>query len=96
MLNYSVNTKRSDTMMAMHQCARFSENPKLSHEKVIKKLVKYLIGTNNIGIESKINSSLGLTAYTDSDFANEFNKLTLENIKKISSLVLGMPSTSLV
>ena len=79
-LNYLASTTRPDMMIAVNQCARFSENPKLSHEKAIKRIAKHLIGTKHVGIEAKIDSSLGLIAYADSDFANAFNKLTPENI----------------
>ena len=70
MLNYLANTTRPDIMMAVHQCARFCENPKLSHEKAVKRIIKYLMGTRHIGIQATIDVNLGLVVYADSDFAN--------------------------
>ena len=57
-------------MIVVHQCARYCENPKLSYEKAIKWIVKYLLGTKHIGIQVTINTNLGLMAFADSDFAN--------------------------
>ena len=45
MLNFLVNSTHTEIAYAVHQCARFCEKPKLSHEKVVKKIVQYLIGT---------------------------------------------------
>ena len=39
MLNYLANTTRPDIMMAVHQCARFCDNSRLSHEKGVKRIV---------------------------------------------------------
>ena len=57
-------------MMAVHQYARFTESPKLSHKKAAKRIVKYLIGTKHIGIYTDIDKSKGLVAYTDADFTS--------------------------
>ena len=70
MLNFLSRTARPDTVMAVHRCARFSENPRLSHEKEIKIIAKQPIGTKHIGIHAKIDSNLGLTAHDDYDFAS--------------------------
>ena len=70
MLNYLANTTHLDIIMAVYQCTRFSKNPKLSHEKAIKRIIKYLIRTKCIEIEAKINLILELIAYGDLDFAN--------------------------
>ena len=72
-------------MMAVHQCARYCENPKLSHEKAIKRIVKYLLGTRHIGIQATINTDLGLMAFADSDFANGWNKLNPEDASSFYS-----------
>ena len=56
--------------MAVYQYARFSKNPKLSHEKAIKRIIKYLIRTKYIEIKAKVNLTLELVAYIDLDFAN--------------------------
>ena len=85
MLNYLSSTTRPDIMMAVHQCARFCESPRLSHEKAVKRIVKYLIGTQHIGIHAQVDKGKGLEAYADSDFAGFWTKLDLSNIENIFS-----------
>ena len=50
-------------------CARFQSNPRESHLISIKKITRYLKGTQNIGLWYDRNSTLLLNTYTDSDFA---------------------------
>ena len=85
MLNYLANTTRPDIMMAVHQCARFCENPRLSHEKGVKRIVKYLLGTRHLGIKAKIDRNLGLAACADSDFANGWNKVNPDDASSLYS-----------
>ena len=85
MLNYLVNSTRPDAMMAMHQCARFYENPKLSHEKAFKCIVKHSLGTRHIGMHTNVNVELGLIAFADSDFENGWNKLNPDDKSSIFS-----------
>ena len=49
-LNYLTNTTRPDCLYATHQCARFCANPRLSHERRVKRTVHYLKGTADKGI----------------------------------------------
>ena len=85
MLNYLASTTRPDIMMAVHQCARFTESPKLSHEKAVKRIIKYLIGTKHIRIRAEIDKSKGLVAYADADFASTWNKMDPENYESVFS-----------
>ena len=45
MLNFLVNCTHSELSFAVHQCARFNNNPKHFHEQVIKRIIRYLIST---------------------------------------------------
>ena len=87
MLNYLAHGTRSDVMISVHQCARFCKDPKLSHQKVVKIVVKHLIGTNHAGIEVTVGFNKGLVAFDDSDFANGWNKLDVYNIDNIFSRI---------
>ena len=40
-LNYLTASTRPEIQFATHQLARFSENPKMSHEKAAKRVVRY-------------------------------------------------------
>ena len=59
MLGYLSGTSRPDLAMAIHQCARFNESPKLSHERAIIRIRRYLLSNPNIGIIYKPNHVLG-------------------------------------
>lgn len=69
MLGYLQNSTRPDIFMAVHQGARFNSNPKLCHEKAIKRIARYLLGTMDKGIRYSPDPNLGLECYVDADFA---------------------------
>ena len=74
MLTYLQGTTRPDISMAVHQCARFSVSPKLSHERAIKRIGRYLLGTQDRGIAFKPDDTNGLNCYVDADFAGGWDK----------------------
>ena len=49
-LNYLASTTRPELQFAVHQCARFVADPKMSHEKAVKRIVRYLKRTKDEGI----------------------------------------------
>ena len=69
MLGYLQHTTRPDLAMATHQCARFSANPKLLHERAIKRICRYLLNSMNKGIVFQPDFSRGLECHVDADFA---------------------------
>ena len=69
MLNYLQNSTRPDLSMAVHQSARFSINPKLSHECAVKRIGKYLLSNKNKGLIITPDRSRGIEVYVDADFA---------------------------
>ena len=60
MLGYLQGTTRPDISMPTHQCARFNDDPKLSHERAVKKIVRYLLDSRDKGIIFKPDLSKGL------------------------------------
>jgi hypothetical protein len=74
MLNYLTSTSRPDLAMAVHQAARFCIDPKLSHERAINRIGKYLIGSADKGIIFRPNPKKGLECFVDADFAGGWNK----------------------
>jgi hypothetical protein len=74
MLNYLTAITRLDLAMAVHQAARFCINPKLSHERAINRIGKYLIGTASQGIIFKPDQTKGVECFVDADFAGGWNK----------------------
>ena len=75
-LSYLQGTSRPDITMAVHQCARFSNDPKLSHEKAVKRIIKYLSHhqRKNRGILCKPDRSKGIECFVDADFAGGWNQ----------------------
>ena len=73
MLNYLSGTTRPDISMAVHQAARFCIDPRLSHERAIYRIGKYLLLTADKGIIIKPVTSKGLECYVDADFAGGWN-----------------------
>ena len=74
MLTYLQGTTRPDIAMAVHQCARFSVKPMLSHERAIKRIGRYLMGTKDRGILFAPDQSKGLECFVDAEFAGGWSK----------------------
>ncbi len=60
---------RPDIMHAVGIVGRFQENPKESHLQAVKRIFKYLQGTQNFGLWYPRDTDLTLHAYTDADWA---------------------------
>ena len=69
MLGYLQGTSRPDIAMPTHQCARFNIDPRLSHERAVKRIGRYLIDTKDKGMVFRLDTSRGLECYVDADFA---------------------------
>jgi len=78
-LNYLAATTRPEITFAVHQCARFCENPKMSHEKAVKRIIRYLKRTRDQGIIMQIDESKGIECFVDADFAGGFRKENTKN-----------------
>lgn len=73
MLMYLVHT-RPDIQFAVHQCAKFTHNPKECHANAIRKICRYLAGTKDQGLCFKTNPTnpnqpLRVDCYVDASFA---------------------------
>ena len=64
-----LTASRPDIMFAVCLCARFQANPKESHMKALKRILKYVKGTLKLGLWYGRQSELNLVGYTDADFA---------------------------
>jgi Reverse transcriptase (RNA-dependent DNA polymerase) len=76
-LNYLEKSTRPDIAYAVHQCARFSSNPKVEHTQAIKMIARYLQGTKKQGIKCTPNMD-SFKCYTDADFAGNWNPTIAE------------------
>ena len=76
MLNYLVNTTQPDLTYAVHQCARFSNDPKHTHEQAVKRILRYLLHlkrSNKIGMKFSPILSKSMEVYVDASFAGDWN-----------------------
>ena len=73
-MNYLAMNTRPDIAFAVHQCAKFCNNPKLLHEKAVKYIGKYLAETRDKGIILRPEANGQLDAYVDADFAGRWHR----------------------
>ena len=66
---YLVSNKIPDISFAVHQCARFTNNPKASHETAVKSKCWYLQGTKDNGLVINTSKKLVVDCYADAYFA---------------------------
>ena len=83
MLNYLQGYTRPDIYVVTHQCARFSADPKVSHEIVVRYIGKYLLATKNRGIIYRPTPKKYIERFVDADFACDWATAGADNPKKI-------------
>jgi hypothetical protein len=60
---------RPDIMLSVCMCARFQANPKECHLSTVKRILRYLVHTPNLGLWYPKGSKFNLLGYSDSDYA---------------------------
>ena len=85
MLTYLQNNSRPEISMAVHQLARFCNDPKLCHEQATMRLGKYLAHTKDRGIIYDPDKSMGLECYVDADFAGGWDCTTTDDAENVMS-----------
>ncbi|KAJ1703663.1 hypothetical protein LUZ63_003442 [Rhynchospora breviuscula] len=66
-----LTASRPDIMYAVCLCARYQANPKVSHHKAVKRILRYVKGTQSLGLWYGKQTELDLVGYTDADFAGD-------------------------
>ena len=64
-----LTTTRPDIMFGTCLCARFQANPKESHLIAIKRIFRYLKGTQNLGLWYPKDTCFNLVGYSDANYA---------------------------
>ena len=85
MLPYLQGTTRPDISIVTHQVARFSIDPKLSHERTVHRISRYLKGANNKGFIFRPKKVKGLECYGDADFTGGLYKANASNPEAVMS-----------
>ena len=78
-LNYLEKATRPDIAYAVHQCARFSSDPKVEHGAAIKWIGRYLKGTATKGTIYQPDETKGLEVHVDADFVGNWDINDVEN-----------------
>ena len=77
-LIFLVNT-RPDIQFVVHQCARFTHNPKMLHQDTIKRILRYLKKTQKNGknrelmFDTQREEILSVECYVNTDFTGLWN-----------------------
>jgi hypothetical protein len=79
MLLYLSTNTRPDIAFAVSQVCRFTHDPKQSHARAVKMIVRYLKGTKNQGTLVQPAGQLNLEAYCDADFAGLYGSETADD-----------------
>ncbi|XP_061362339.1 uncharacterized protein LOC133306075 [Gastrolobium bilobum] len=66
-----LTASRPDIVFSVGLCARFQSNPKESHLKSVKQILRYLKGFDNLGLWYPRGANFDLVAYSDADFAGD-------------------------
>ena len=81
MLNFLTNSTHPELSFAVHQCARFCNDPKMVHEQVVKRIIQYLLSTVGKddpeayeGLVFKVDRTKSIEVYADAAFAGDWNQ----------------------
>ena len=64
-----LTVSRPDIVFSVCLCARFQVNPKESHLKEVKRILRYLKASDNLCLWYPRNCEFNLVGYTDADYA---------------------------
>ena len=80
-LNFLEKSTRPDISVCVHQCARFSEQPKRSHAEAVKRIGRYLLAMRDRGLLIRPNElrllNVGSTRILQATGSSETRMLTL-------------------
>jgi len=73
-LQYIANATRPDISYMVNRLASYTANPSLQHTTAIKRILRYLAGTQNLSIVYKANTEYpDFIGYTDASYGNADN-----------------------
>ena len=72
-LNYLAGKRRPEIQFAVHQCVQCSQDPKMCHEKAIKRIVRYLKRTKIKGLKLRVDKKKGIECFVDADFTRGYD-----------------------
>ena len=88
-----LTASRPDIMMSVCLCARFQANPKESHLRAVKCILRYLTNTKNFGLFYPKECPFELVSYSDTDFGGSRTDRKAQVVRAIlleNHLYLGL------
>jgi hypothetical protein len=76
-MNFLEKSTRVDIAYSVHQCARFSADPKESHAKALKRIGRYLAGTKDKGLILNPRDH-SFECYVDADFVGNWDRVNAD------------------
>ncbi|XP_073288417.1 secreted RxLR effector protein 161-like [Primulina huaijiensis] len=68
-----LTASRPDLMFTVCLCARYQSNPKISHLKAIKRILRYIAGTIDLGLWYTHDTNSNLVGFSDADWAGDLD-----------------------
>ena len=78
-MNYLEKSYRPDIAYTVHQCERFSTDPRKEHGQALRWLGKYLTDNINEGTTLQPEKVRGLEVWVDADFEGNWNRSESED-----------------
>jgi Reverse transcriptase (RNA-dependent DNA polymerase)/GAG-pre-integrase domain len=76
-MNFLEKSTRVDIAYSVHQCARFAADPKESHAAALKRIGRYLVGTQDKGLILNPRSH-SFECYVDADFVGNWDRVNAD------------------
>ena len=67
-----LTASRPDIMFSVCLCARFQEDPKITHLEAVKRISRYIKGTTHLGLWYPKGTGVDTIVYADSDHAGDY------------------------
>ncbi|XP_073271383.1 uncharacterized protein [Primulina huaijiensis] len=68
-----LTASRPDLMFSVCLCARYQSNPKISHLKAVKRILRYIAGTIELGLWYTRETNSNLVGFSDADWAGDLD-----------------------
>ena len=66
---------RPELAYAVHQCSRYSSNPRKAHGDAVRNIGRYLLGTSGRGMIIEPNTNKSFKVHVDADFCGNWHKM---------------------
>ncbi|XP_073290969.1 secreted RxLR effector protein 161-like [Primulina huaijiensis] len=68
-----LTASRPDIMFSICLCARYQSNPKISHLKVVKRILRYIAETIDLGLWYTQETNTNLVGFSDADWVGDLD-----------------------